>query len=164
MKNPLTPYSCPICGYIFGHCQCCYTGSGHPDRQLRRQVVLDNLHLLYPSQVLHLCQMEAKLQTSYGDEERSQIQHELEALHQTKQQIPGIAEDAPVPDKYLKALRFAYSMLTDDRTREFASSQALQSRDTGDVMYYGDMLDTLDEIAEMILKGEICDAPPHSDD
>lgn len=164
MKNPLTPYSCPICGHIFGHCQCCYTGSAHPDRSLRRQVVLDHLHLLYPSQVEHIRQLQAKLQIRYGDEERTQIQHELETLHQTKQQASNEVEDTPAPDKYLKALRFAYSVLTDGRTREFAASQALQSRDTGDVMYYGDMLDTLDVIAEMILRGEICDAHPYSDD
>ena len=49
---------CPICTYTFGHCQCRYAGSGHPDRRKRRAVVLDHLYLLAPQQIEHIQELQ----------------------------------------------------------------------------------------------------------
>lgn len=73
---------CPICGYGPGHCQCLFGGSAHPDRSKRREVVLDHLYLLSDEQIKHVIELERHWQTSYGDEERSNI---LESLIKEKE-------------------------------------------------------------------------------
>ena len=69
---------CPICKYAIRQCQCRFTGSAHPDWSLRRQVVLDHLYLLNDVQLAHVVNLERRLQTSYGDDERLAIVAELE--------------------------------------------------------------------------------------
>lgn len=54
------------------------------------------------------------------------------------------------PKRILQALKFAYQILTEARNRVKYQSVFLQSKSTGKCMYYGEMLDTLDEIAEFL--------------
>lgn len=68
---------CPICNYDIKHCQCRFGGSAHPDRSKRRRVVLDHLYLFSAEQIEHILELEKHWQTSYGDEERSQIREDL---------------------------------------------------------------------------------------
>ena len=68
---------CPICSYTFDHCQCRFGGSAHPDRSKRRQVVLDHLYLLSEEQLKHVIKLQEYWQTSYGDEERTNILKQL---------------------------------------------------------------------------------------
>ena len=68
---------CPICNYDIEHCQCRIGGSAHPDRSKRKSVVLDHLYLFSRKQVGHILKLEKYWQTSYGDEERSQIREDL---------------------------------------------------------------------------------------
>lgn len=68
---------CPICDYSFSKCQCKFSGSSHPDRSKRRQVVLDHLYLFTSRQVTHVIELERYWQTSYGDEERTKILEQL---------------------------------------------------------------------------------------
>ena len=68
---------CPICRYDIRHCQCNYSGSCHPDRSKRRQVVLDHLYLLSQEQINHLQRVQAYWRTSYADEESNNIVKEL---------------------------------------------------------------------------------------
>lgn len=68
---------CPICNYDIKHCQCRFGGSAHPDRSKRKNVVLDHLYLFSKEQVEHILKLEKYWQTSYGDEERSQIREDL---------------------------------------------------------------------------------------
>ena len=70
-------HTCPICGYPFHECQCRFTGSSHPDRETRRQVVLNNLYLLYPEQIEHLKNLQKHCQMSYCDQERSAMKEDL---------------------------------------------------------------------------------------
>ena len=55
----------------------------------------------------------------------------------------------------LQALKFAYQILTDERNRERYQSVCMQSKRTGKCMFYGDMLDTLDDIAQELVEGGI---------
>lgn len=68
---------CPICTYPITHCQCRYTGSAHPHRDMRRDVVLHNLHLLSRVQVEHIVRLQREMQIDYGDEVRQEVQREL---------------------------------------------------------------------------------------
>lgn len=68
---------CPICNYDIKHCQCRFGGSAHPDRSKRKNVVLDHLYLFSKEQVEHILKLEKYWQTSYGDEECSQIREDL---------------------------------------------------------------------------------------
>ena len=46
---------CPICGYeLSKNCQCLFGGTAHPDRNLRREVILDHLYLFSPKQIQHI--------------------------------------------------------------------------------------------------------------
>ena len=80
-KRNITPEEnetlCPICGYHLTQCQCRYGGSAHPDRSKKREVVLDHLYLLSEEQLRHIIRLESQWQTSYGDEERSNILRHL---------------------------------------------------------------------------------------
>ena len=69
--------TCPICRYAFNYCQCRFGGSAHPDRHKRREVVLDHLYLLSARQLAHVIELQTRLQTSYGDEVRSEILKEF---------------------------------------------------------------------------------------
>ena len=74
---------CPICGYLITPkgeqcgCQCLFSGSCHPDRGKKMDVVKDHLYLFSKSQVKHILELEKYWQTSYGDEERNQIRAKL---------------------------------------------------------------------------------------
>ena len=70
---------CPICGYSFDkNCQCLFNGTAHPDRAIRRRVVLDHLYLFSPEQVRHIIDLERHWQTSYSDIKASYILDTLE--------------------------------------------------------------------------------------
>lgn len=69
---------CPICNYPLDWCQCRYSGSAHPDRSKRREVVQDHLYLLSNEQIEHLKKMQSYWSTSYIDEEKNKILKELE--------------------------------------------------------------------------------------
>lgn len=45
---------CPVCKYELETCQCLYSGSAHPDRHKRYEVVIDNLYLLTETQLRHI--------------------------------------------------------------------------------------------------------------
>lgn len=68
---------CPICEYSLGYCQCRFGGSAHPDRSKRARVVKDHIYLLTEAQVDHLKRVEEWWQTSYADEEMTQILENL---------------------------------------------------------------------------------------
>lgn len=68
---------CPICGYLLDECQCRYGGSGHPNRDKEREVVLDHLYLLNDKQLKHIINLEKSWRTSYGDNEKKQIVKKL---------------------------------------------------------------------------------------
>lgn len=68
---------CPICNYDIEHCQCRFGRSAHPNRSKRKSVVLDHLYLFSKEQVEHILKLEKYWQTSYGDEECSQIREDL---------------------------------------------------------------------------------------
>lgn len=55
-------------------------------------------------------------------------------------------------EQKIQALKFAYQILTDKRNSERYAFSFLQSKSTGHCMYYGNMLDTLDEIAQELGK------------
>lgn len=57
----------------------------------------------------------------------------------------------------LQALKFAYQILTDERNRERYATVCMQSKNTGKCMFYGDMLDTLDEIAEELVEAGVAE-------
>ena len=72
---------CPICKYEIGAtpgCQCLYRGSCHPDRSMRRDVVLKHLYLLSNEQIKHIVDLERYWQISYSDDEKEAIVKELE--------------------------------------------------------------------------------------
>lgn len=69
---------CPICGYEIDSCQCLLGGSAHPDRDEERDVVQDHLYLLSDAQLYHLIELQRYWQTSYGDEERTEMLECLE--------------------------------------------------------------------------------------
>lgn len=68
---------CPICNYKISMCQCMFSGSCHPDRQKRKDVVKDHLYLLSRKQLKHIIRLEKLWQTSYGDNEKQIILKEL---------------------------------------------------------------------------------------
>lgn len=68
---------CPICSYRISMCQCLYSGSAHPDRSKRREVVLDHLYLLSKPQIKHIINLQKHCQISYGDKERRAILEKL---------------------------------------------------------------------------------------
>lgn len=72
--------SCPICGYPFKRCQCCFGGSCHPDRNKLCVVVLDHLYWYSRKQIKHICNLESKLQTSYSNDTYENIRRELDEL------------------------------------------------------------------------------------
>lgn len=68
---------CPICGYKLKECQCLYSGSCHPDRSKKEEVVLHNLYLLSPEQIEHIIKLQKAQRNSYEDEEKDKILTEL---------------------------------------------------------------------------------------
>lgn len=68
---------CPICKYEIPSCQCRFSGSAHPDRSKRIEVVFDHLYLFNQEQIEHLISLERDWQISYGDEERTLIYKDL---------------------------------------------------------------------------------------
>lgn len=69
---------CPICNYPIQDCQCRYSGSAHPDRSKREDVVFDHLYLFGKEQVEHLIKLQEFWQTGYADEDKQRILKELE--------------------------------------------------------------------------------------
>lgn len=69
---------CPICNCPSDWCQCRYSGSAHPDRSKRREVVQDHLYLLSNEQIEHLKKVQAFWSTGYIDKEKNEILKELE--------------------------------------------------------------------------------------
>lgn len=65
--------NCPICGYPINHCQCLFGGSTHPDRDIKRIVVLDHLYLLSEEQLQHVIKLEKHWCISYSDAEKTII-------------------------------------------------------------------------------------------
>ena len=68
---------CPICEYPINQCQCRFSGSAHPDRNKRREVVLDHLYLLSRYQLMHVIELERWWSMSYTDPELNKIFDEL---------------------------------------------------------------------------------------
>lgn len=77
-----TSTSCPFCFNPIPSCQCAFTGSAHEDNRLRREVVLQNLHLLSESQLNHIIRLQNEFQISYGDARRQEIQMQLASAHE----------------------------------------------------------------------------------
>lgn len=69
--------NCPICNYKLRDCQCIFSGSAHPDRSKRIDVIKDHLYLLSPKQLKHLIELEEFWHTSYSDPEKTAIYNEL---------------------------------------------------------------------------------------
>lgn len=70
--------TCPICTYRIKQCQCLFSGTAHPDRGKRTQVVLHHLYLFSRLQIKHIINLERRWQISYGDAERENILREIE--------------------------------------------------------------------------------------
>ena len=68
---------CPICNYTIEECQCLYSGSAHPDRHKREEVVFDHLYLFSEKQIKHLQKVQAFWSTGYADKEKRKILREL---------------------------------------------------------------------------------------
>lgn len=68
---------CPICGYEFSKCQCKFSGSAHPDRSKKMEVVFHHLYLLTPRQLEHVIGLQRYWQISYRDEEKESILKQL---------------------------------------------------------------------------------------
>ena len=77
-KHILHGHKCPICNYPMDMCQCLYGGSCHPDRDKEREVVLSHLYLLSKMQIRHIVCLQKYWNTSYGDNERTEILERLE--------------------------------------------------------------------------------------
>ena len=58
-------------------CQCRYSGSCHPDRSKRREVVLQQLDMFSQEQIKHIVSIQRRCPISYPDEERENIRKEL---------------------------------------------------------------------------------------
>lgn len=68
---------CPICDYPIEDCQCCYSGSAHPDRSKREQVIFQHLYLFSEKQIEHLIKLQEFWSGGYADEERNKILKQL---------------------------------------------------------------------------------------
>lgn len=68
---------CPICNYKLKDCQCLYSGSCHPDRSKREEVVLHHLYLLTPEQIEHIKTLQKAQKECYEDKEKCRILKEL---------------------------------------------------------------------------------------
>lgn len=68
---------CPICGYELKDCQCLFSGSAHPDRSIREEVVYDHLYLFTPKQIQHLIDLQRYWQLSYSDDKLKQEYEKL---------------------------------------------------------------------------------------
>lgn len=78
---------CPICGYeLSKNCQCLFGGTAHPDRSLRRKVVLDHLYLFSPKQIQHIIDLQRHWQTSYSDERKTIILDALKEKYSEKKE------------------------------------------------------------------------------
>lgn len=75
---------CPICRYKISQCQCVFSGSAHPDRSKRKDVVKDHLYLLSPTQLKHLIELEEFWRTSYSDDEKTAIYEDLKKQAERK--------------------------------------------------------------------------------
>ena len=73
---------CPICNYKLIDCQCLYSGSCHPDRSKREEVVRHHLYLLTPEQIDHIKTLQRAQKESYEDDEKNKILKELNHPHQ----------------------------------------------------------------------------------
>lgn len=71
------PGCCPICDYRFDMCQCRFSGSAHPDRSKRIEVVSDHLYLLTPLQLAHFISLQRHWEISYADPEKTKILKEI---------------------------------------------------------------------------------------
>lgn len=77
---------CPICNNLLNMCQCKFSGSAHPDRSKRIEVVFYHLHFFSPEQVNHIINLQKWWNASYGDRDREQIRKELEDEYQSNAQ------------------------------------------------------------------------------
>lgn len=68
---------CPVCKYELETCQCLYSGSAHPDRHKRYEVVINNLYLLTETQLRHIISLQQFRRVSYIDDEKDKILQEL---------------------------------------------------------------------------------------
>lgn len=68
---------CPICGYDIQDCQCTFSGTSHPDRSKRIEVIKDHLYLLTPAQLNHFIELEKFWHTGYSDKDKTDIYEEL---------------------------------------------------------------------------------------
>lgn len=72
---------CPICKCTFDRCQCLVEGTAHPDRWSRAMVVKDHLHLLTPTQLQHVVNLEKYWETSYEIDSMNEIVEELKEAY-----------------------------------------------------------------------------------
>lgn len=68
---------CPVCEYNIDNCQCLFSGSAHPDRNKRLEVVQDHLYLLNREQLEHIISLQQYWQISYSDTEKKEILNTL---------------------------------------------------------------------------------------
>lgn len=103
---------CPICGYEIKDCQCIFSGSAHPNRDLRRKVVYDHLYLFSPAQIQHLIELQKDWQTSYSDSELKREYEQLisEHIDELKRENNAMSKQIAIND----FLQLAYRQLTHD--------------------------------------------------
>lgn len=78
---------CPICNCPLDMCQCKFSGSAHPDRSKRMEVVVDHLYLFSPEQINHVIALQKWWNISYGDREREKIRKELVAEYGNEERL-----------------------------------------------------------------------------
>lgn len=87
---------CPICNYRIDMCQCRYSGSCHPDRVKRREVVLDHLYMFSQEQIAHIANIQRQCPISYPDEDRENIRKELLDEYTPEYNITKIANEEDI--------------------------------------------------------------------
>ena len=74
-------------------CQCRYSGSCHPDRVKRREVVLDHLYMFSQEQIAHIANIQRQCPISYPNEDRENIRKELLDEYTPEYNITKIANE-----------------------------------------------------------------------
>ena len=94
-------------------CQCRYSGSCHPDRSKRREVVLDHLYMFSQEQIAHIANIQRQCPVSYPYEDRENIRKELLDEYTPEYNITKIAnEEDMTQSEAIKAACKAMESLT----------------------------------------------------
>lgn len=71
---------CPICDYEIKECQCRFAGSCHPNRDKRRQFVIDHLYFFSEEQVKHVVELQRFWEIDYADDDMHRMLMEFKRM------------------------------------------------------------------------------------